>query len=172
VVHGLGEDPLSPGCYFGTVQDVTAQRAAEIALRDAEERFHRAFEEAPIGMALISPDGRVEHANAALGVICGRIRHELEGSSFRELLHPADADGINEAFMALAGGEIDQLAAELRIVPSAGAPVDIYRSTEPSCAMEPMAPIGSCASSRTSPTASATNHSSSSWPTTNRSPGC
>jgi PAS domain-containing protein len=40
-------------------------------LRDAEERFRSAFDEAPIGMALISEDGRLEQANSALGVICG-----------------------------------------------------------------------------------------------------
>ena len=47
-------------------RDITEQRAAEIALKDAEERFRRAFDEAPIGMALISSDGRLEQANSAL----------------------------------------------------------------------------------------------------------
>ena len=33
--------------------DITERKRAEIALRDAEDRFRRAFEEAPIGMAML-----------------------------------------------------------------------------------------------------------------------
>ena len=126
VLHANGRrDPVHAGCYQGTVQDVTEARKAEFALRDAEERFRRAFEDAPIGMAVISPNGSLEHANLALGAICGRLRDELEGLRLRELLHPADADSLGEALRALACGDIDQLASELRIIPAAGSPVTV-----------------------------------------------
>ncbi len=117
-------DPARAGCYLGTVQDVTELRAVELALRDAEERFRRAFDEAPIGMALISADGFLQQANASLGVICARTRSELHGINLRELLHPADADTCSQALRALAAGEIEQLAAELRIIPAAGSALD------------------------------------------------
>jgi diguanylate cyclase (GGDEF)-like protein/PAS domain S-box-containing protein len=97
----------------------------ELAARDAEERFRRAFHDAPIGMALISPDGRLEKVNLALGVICGRTRDELEGTRLRGLLHPADVDAGSEALRALASGDIEKLAVELRIIPAAGAPLTI-----------------------------------------------
>jgi len=126
VLHANGrKDPVHPGCYHGTVQDVTEARNAELATRDAEERFRRAFEDAPIGMAVISQDGLLEHANLALGAICGRLRDELEGLRLRELLHPADVESIGEALLALAGGDIDQLASELRIIPAAGSPITV-----------------------------------------------
>ncbi|MGA2014291.1 MAG: PAS domain S-box protein [Solirubrobacteraceae bacterium] len=125
-LHGLGHaDRARPGCYLGTVQDVTEARAAEVALHDAQERFRRMFEEAPIGMAVLSPDGEVEHANPAMGVICGRLCHELEGVGVRELLHPADADSISQQLGALAGSDSDQLAVEARMIPPAGSPVEI-----------------------------------------------
>ena len=97
----------------------------ELALRDAEERFRLAFHDAPIGMALISPDGRLEQANSALSVICGRTRDELQNACLRELLHPADADTGSEALRALAAGDIEQLGVELRVIAAAGSPVDI-----------------------------------------------
>jgi diguanylate cyclase (GGDEF)-like protein/PAS domain S-box-containing protein len=105
--------------------DVTELREAEVALRDAEEHFRGAFDHAPIGMALISVDGRLEQANPALGLICGRTRGELVTMRMRELLHPADADRASEALRALGDGAIDQLAIELRIIPAVGSPLEI-----------------------------------------------
>jgi diguanylate cyclase (GGDEF)-like protein/PAS domain S-box-containing protein len=105
--------------------NVTELREAEVGLRGAEERFRGAFDEAPIGMALISADGSLEQANRALGVICGRTRGELVKMRMRELVHPADADRVNEALRALGAGAIEQLAIGLRIIPAVGSPLDI-----------------------------------------------
>jgi diguanylate cyclase (GGDEF)-like protein/PAS domain S-box-containing protein len=125
-LHAIGHsDSARARFYQGTVQDVTELRAAELARTGAEERFRRAFDEAPIGMALISQDGRLEQVNTALGVICGRTCRELSEMRLGELLHPADADTAGEALRSLADGTIDQLALGLRIIPAAGSPLEI-----------------------------------------------
>ena len=49
--------PFAPAAFWARCR-TSPTRAAEFALRDAEERFRRAFDEAPIGMAVISADGR------------------------------------------------------------------------------------------------------------------
>ncbi len=53
------------GVTIGTYQETTA-------LRDAEERFQRAFEDAAIGMAITGTDGRFVRVNHSLAAMLGR----------------------------------------------------------------------------------------------------
>jgi diguanylate cyclase (GGDEF)-like protein/PAS domain S-box-containing protein len=101
--------------------DVTDQRLAERAGREAERRFEIAFDRAPIGMALIGVDGTVERVNAALAGITGRSAAEMSALRHEELLHPDDEDLAAEAFASLLAD--DGMATELRIVHADGHPV-------------------------------------------------
>ena len=71
-------------------RDITAERQAASELRDAEERFRNAFDQAPIGKALVSPDGRFMRVNAALSRITGYSEEELLATTFQALTHPDD----------------------------------------------------------------------------------
>jgi diguanylate cyclase (GGDEF)-like protein/PAS domain S-box-containing protein len=102
-------------------RDVTEQRLAERAGREAERRFEIAFDRAPIGMALIGVDGGVERLNAALATITGRSAAQLSALRHEELLHPDDEDLAAEAFASLLAD--DDMATELRIVHADGHPV-------------------------------------------------
>jgi diguanylate cyclase (GGDEF)-like protein/PAS domain S-box-containing protein len=102
-------------------RDVTDQRQAERAGREAERRFEIAFDRAPIGMALISVDASVERVNAALAAITGRSAEELAALRHEELLHPDDEELAAEAFASLMAD--DGMATELRIVHADGHPV-------------------------------------------------
>ena len=71
--------------YLGIGRDITAERQAARELRDAEERFRNAFDQAPIGKALVSPDGRFTRVNSALcGILglprAGAARHDVPGA--------------------------------------------------------------------------------------------
>jgi len=102
-------------------RDVTEQRLAERAGREAERRFEIAFDRAPIGMALIGVDASVERVNAALAGITGRSAEELAALRHEELLHPDDEELAAEAFASLLAD--DGMATELRIVHAEGHPV-------------------------------------------------
>ncbi|MEN6370298.1 MAG: PAS domain S-box protein [Thermotogota bacterium] len=52
--------------YEGTVEDITARRAAEEALRRSETRYRSLFENAVLGIYQTTPDGRILVANPAL----------------------------------------------------------------------------------------------------------
>ncbi|MDP9151350.1 MAG: PAS domain S-box protein, partial [Myxococcota bacterium] len=89
----------------GTLQDITGRVAAEHALRDAEERFRRSFDEAPIGMALVSLDGRWTKVNDALCEIVGYPESQLMALRFQDLTHPHDLSADEEFVRQMIAGE-------------------------------------------------------------------
>ncbi len=110
------EDPDRPGCFVGTVQDVTEQRAAALQLRAAEERFRSAFENAPIGMALSDLEGNYLQVNGALCEITGYTPDQLCCTSAEAITHAEDLAADRELFGRLLAGEIEQYSREQRYV--------------------------------------------------------
>src|SRR6202044_1081078 len=73
-----------------TFRDITERRRAEETLRISEDLFAGAFEHAPIGLALTSPDGRWLKVNRALCDLVGYSESELLARTFRDITHPDD----------------------------------------------------------------------------------
>ncbi len=73
-------------------------------LAEAEERFRCLFEHAPIGMALVAPDGRFLKVNRALCRITGYPETALLRTCFQDITHPDDLDNdVKHAAELLAG---------------------------------------------------------------------
>ncbi|RSM65147.1 hypothetical protein DMH04_49750 [Kibdelosporangium aridum] len=70
--------------------DVTARRAAERDLRDAEERFRQAFDHASIGMCLVGEGAVFLQVNRALCEMLGRTEAELLSMNVADVSHPED----------------------------------------------------------------------------------
>lgn len=92
-------------------------------LGEAQERFGRAFGEAPVGMALIRPDGRVLQVNPALGRLLGYTEAELLAMDFRDLHHPEDLAETMRLRERLLTGEIATLQHDNRYLHRSGATV-------------------------------------------------
>ena len=119
-VHGRTGGRADAGggvtCVLGTMQDVTERREAEIARREAQELFETAFSQAPIGMALIAPDGHWLKVNRALCLITGWPEGELIQRPFQEITHPDDVGSDQELITLLLDGEIPGYQFEKRYV--------------------------------------------------------
>jgi PAS domain S-box-containing protein len=107
-----------------TVRDATERREAERTLREAEERFRLALDEAPIGMALVALDGRFMRVNRALCQIVGYTPEELTCLTLEAIADPDDVDV--DAILAgqLARGEIANYQVAKRYRRKDGAVVD------------------------------------------------
>ena len=71
-------------------QEIQERQRSEVALRESEERFHLAFENAAIGMALVSPKGVWLQVNRALCEMLGYSEEELLATTFHAVTHPDD----------------------------------------------------------------------------------
>ncbi len=80
----------------GTSQDITDRTLSERALRDSEERFASAFENAPIGMALVSLDGHWLMVNKALCDMLGFSKVDLLTRTTQDVTHPDDVELTRE----------------------------------------------------------------------------
>jgi PAS domain S-box-containing protein len=124
IFHGRAHVDLDaagkPVRIRGTRQDVTALRSREAQLREAEERFRLAFDEAPIGVALVALDGRWLRVNRALCQIVGYSAEEMLKLGFQDITHPDDVGADIEAIRRLVAGEIETNQVEKRYVHADG----------------------------------------------------
>jgi PAS domain S-box-containing protein len=100
------------------VRDRTERKRAEEALRQVQEAFRSAFEDAPIGMALFSvdpaEDGRLLQVNSSLCEITGYSSVELLGTSLHAITHPLDQENELALSHDLLSGEIPNYQLEKR----------------------------------------------------------
>ncbi len=81
------------------------RKRSDEALKASEARFQSAFDYAPIGIGLISPDGRWQQANRSLCEIVGYTKDELLKVTFSDIMHPDEVTAAEENLRQLFDGE-------------------------------------------------------------------
>ncbi len=99
-----------------------AEQAARhlVELKESEERFHSAFDYAPIGMAMVTLDGRWLQVNHSLCQIIGYREEELIGERFQIVTHPEDLDRFLQEVVNILEGRAQSSQIEKRYVDKHG----------------------------------------------------
>ena len=92
-----------------------AEREARRDQREALSRFETIFEASPIGIGLLSLDGRLESTNSAMRDITGRSAEELARRSTIGYTVPEDVDGVVRLFTGMVEGQYDSYRHEMRL---------------------------------------------------------
>ena len=99
-------DPENGARLVAHVSEIGQRRRQDQELAEAEERFRSSFDNAPIGMALVAPDGRFLKVNRALCEITGYSETALLTRTFQDITHPDDLDADLEFVRQMLAGEI------------------------------------------------------------------
>ncbi|MCK4987341.1 MAG: PAS domain S-box protein, partial [Desulfobacterales bacterium] len=94
------------------LESIVAERT--LNLRMSEERFRMTFEQAAVGVAHVSLDGRFMRINQKLCDIVGYSKEEMQARSFQEITHPDDLDADLEYMKQVLDGEIKTYSMEKR----------------------------------------------------------
>jgi len=120
-------DPEHPGTLAGTMQDITGARAVQRDVEIAQERFRRAFEDAPVAMAITDLEGHYLQVNDALCTMAGYSREQMLSTTVRALTHPEDMDERNQMLSDLLAGASTGYHRECRMLCANGDAIWIDR---------------------------------------------
>ncbi len=93
-----------------------AQAGAEEDLRRSEERFRATFEQAVVGLAHLSPEGRFLTVNKRYCELVGYSREEMLELSSQDITHPDDLDDALVHVGQVLSGEVESHCVEKRLI--------------------------------------------------------
>ena len=105
-----------PQAILEISNDISDRKASEIALAESAQRFRDTFEQAAVGMAQASLDGKLLLVNQKLCEILGYSRQELIEKKFQEITFPEDLGSELELLSQLLAGEIENYHVEKRYI--------------------------------------------------------
>jgi PAS domain S-box-containing protein len=115
--------------WDGVEVDITELKRIEAALRASEELFRGAFDNAPIGISLVSPSGQFVKVNPCYCDLLGYSEAELLSLSFPQITHPADLDADLKGFEQVIHGERRSFQLEKRFLTKQGSLIPVLMNT-------------------------------------------
>jgi len=94
------------------LESMVAERTAEVI--ESEQRFRATFEQAAVGIAHLSNEGRFLRINKKFCDIVGYSKNEMLALTFQDITHPEDLDADLEYVRQVLNGEIETYTMDKR----------------------------------------------------------
>jgi two-component system NarL family sensor kinase len=108
-------------CILAAIADITAQKAAEDALRESEAKFRLLAETMLIGVFIYREDGAFCYCNPQVEAFTGYSAEEIRSMAVWDIVHPDSKDVIRARVRARFRGEPVPPRSEVKIITKAGA---------------------------------------------------
>ncbi|HEX8988583.1 MAG TPA: PAS domain S-box protein [Rhodocyclaceae bacterium] len=108
------------GFAFVFSRDVSGRREASNALRRSEVAVRESLDQAAVGIAQTSVDGRWLQVNEKLCEILGYTASELLSTDFQRITHPDDRQQCDRHVTRMLAGELDRSCFEKRYIHKSG----------------------------------------------------
>ncbi|NWG75418.1 MAG: transporter substrate-binding domain-containing protein [Rubrivivax sp.] len=103
-------------------------KSGTAVLAESEERFRSTFEQAAVGIAHVSPDGRFLRVNGKFRHILGYSQEETLQRTFRDIVYADDLNMDLSGTERMLSGEIDAFSGEARYVRKDGSLVWVHQT--------------------------------------------
>jgi PAS domain S-box-containing protein len=114
------DDQDKPVAILEISNDISDRKRSEIALAQSAQRFRATFEQAAVGMAQATVEGKFLLVNQKLCEILGYSRQELVEKRFPEITWQGDLASEQELLRQLLAGEIENFSLEKRYIRNDG----------------------------------------------------
>ncbi len=102
----LRDESAQPKYFVVAVEDITARKNAEEALKECNERFQIGFDSANIAICLVDMDGCFIKVNEQMSAMYGYSKEALETMAVKDIIYPEDL-GVSAPFnQRVLSGEI------------------------------------------------------------------
>jgi len=118
-VHMVNRDNAKT-FWFCIARDITEQKSVEKQLSESEERFRKTFEQAPIGMIILAPNGSIMQSNKAFQTLLEYSEEELRELTYTQITYPEDVDQSRLIYREIAEEKRSAVQMEKRYVTKKG----------------------------------------------------
>ncbi len=119
-LHGVFKDKISELNF-----EINQRKKAEISLQKSEEQFRLVFQNAPIGIVIISTEGKIISVNKSFCDTIGFEREEIIGIPIKYLFEQNDLEGFSDDGFDLNGNPVADINTEKILLKKEGKEIHV-----------------------------------------------